>query len=70
MSQCLKVGDIIQLQSGGPRMTVSHVPDPNSSQAKMVTCTWFNPDGYPPKPYTYEFSADSLTLLTLRPPLS
>lgn len=30
-----KVGDVVRLKSGGPKMTVSHIKDGN------VWCTWF-----------------------------
>lgn len=33
-----KVGDIVQLKSGGPEMTVKTVPDPHN---KNYTCQWF-----------------------------
>lgn len=32
-----KIGDVVQLKSGGPAMTVSETND-----AGMVLCTWFN----------------------------
>lgn len=33
-----KVGDIVQLKSGGPEMTVKAVPPPHS---ELYTCQWF-----------------------------
>lgn len=36
MSNC-KVGDVVQLKSGGPQMTVSETND-----SEMLECTWFD----------------------------
>ena len=36
-----KVGDVVQLKSGGPKMTVTYV---NPSEGK-VFCDWFVPGG-------------------------
>lgn len=35
----VKIGDVVQLKSGGPRMTVQQVAD-NGSE-KWVECVWF-----------------------------
>ena len=32
-----KIGDVVQLKSGGPHMTVSHVNDKGN-----LSCHWFN----------------------------
>ena len=34
-----KVGDIVQLKSGGPSMTISHL---SSGDDPKYSCTWFN----------------------------
>lgn len=40
MAEQIKVGDVIQLKSGGPLMTVNAVGD--SSGKPTVWCTWFD----------------------------
>jgi len=47
-----RVGDIVQLQSGGPSMTVIKVPD---SQAGSYVCAWF--DGTTAKEGSYSGAA-------------
>jgi len=37
--QALKAGDVVQLKSGGPDMTISHL-DPKN--ANSFFCQWFN----------------------------
>ncbi|MEL4395337.1 YodC family protein [Shewanella algae] len=39
-----KVGDVVQLNSGGPKMTVTFVGDkkfPHGGVVSIVSCTWF-----------------------------
>ena len=55
--ETFEVGDVVQLNSGGPEMTVEHV---NATDAK-VTCTWFL-DGQPRR--------SSFRLRMLRKPLT
>jgi uncharacterized protein YodC (DUF2158 family) len=38
-----KVGDIVQLKSGGPKMTVTSI----GNGSDMVECTWFGDDNKP-----------------------
>lgn len=38
MSTTFKVGDIVQLKSGGPEMTIQRLPSQHSSN---YTCQWF-----------------------------
>ncbi|BCB26512.1 hypothetical protein SKTS_13980 [Sulfurimicrobium lacus] len=40
MSDKFKIGDIVQLKSGGPRMTVTRVEKAHSGESKIHT-TWF-----------------------------
>jgi len=42
MADEIKVGDVVQLKSGGPRMTVSWVSD--ESGTLTAGCTWFVKD--------------------------
>jgi uncharacterized protein YodC (DUF2158 family) len=42
MAQALKIGDVVQLSSGGPKMTVATL---QSDGAGTVRCVWFSPDG-------------------------
>jgi uncharacterized protein YodC (DUF2158 family) len=38
MTQKFKIGDIVQLKSGGPEMTVNHVPEVATHSYR---CQWF-----------------------------
>ncbi len=40
MTENLKVGDVVQLKSGGPLMTISY----QSDNAKSYECKWFHND--------------------------
>jgi uncharacterized protein YodC (DUF2158 family) len=40
MPQEIKVGDVVQLKSGGPRMTVNSVGDDNGVMSAW--CSWFD----------------------------
>ncbi|WP_316398499.1 YodC family protein [Bradyrhizobium sp. 33ap4] len=40
MAEEFKAGDVVQLKSGGPRMTVSQVGEDQYGQRK-VWCVWF-----------------------------
>jgi uncharacterized protein YodC (DUF2158 family) len=35
-----KVGEVVQLKSGGPRMTVTAVPE-SGEEGGVVQCSWF-----------------------------
>jgi uncharacterized protein YodC (DUF2158 family) len=37
----LKIGDIVTLKSGGPKMTVTSAPEDDGSGGKVVHCSWF-----------------------------
>ncbi len=50
----MKIGDLVQLKSGGPWMTVVHAPDPYG----MIVCAW-NSDG---KPWECAYPEQALTL--------
>lgn len=38
----LKTGDVVQLKSGGPRMTVTQVGEAAMTGRKTVWCIWFD----------------------------
>jgi len=44
MDERIKVGDIVQLKSGGPDMTVAEIDDYGSGSSPLMkaTCTWFD----------------------------
>jgi uncharacterized protein YodC (DUF2158 family) len=51
------VGDVVQLKTGGPRMTVEHIWK-NAHGIMTVRCTWFDKGGTEQK--TGEFAAASV----------
>lgn len=54
-----KAGDVVQLKSGGPKMTVSQTGKAAMTGKAMVWCDWF--DG--PKRTNEAFSPESLKLI-------
>ena len=40
MPKTFKVGELVMLNSGGPKMTVSKLPDEYADPPR-ITCTWF-----------------------------
>ena len=52
----LKAGDVVQLKSGGPKMTIDWI----DSDTATTTCTWF--EGA--KRNQAQFSSSSLVLVT------
>ncbi len=52
-----KVGDVVQLKSGGPSMTVA-----GSSEGNLV-CAWFDSREIPQVLHTAMLSADSLRVI-------
>lgn len=41
MTDTFKIGDVVQLKSGGPRMTVTGLGDSSTTGEASVYCTWF-----------------------------
>ena len=52
-----KKGDVVQLKSGGPLMTVT-ADFPNHSQGPSMNCTWFHES----KPFNETFVVEALKL--------
>ncbi len=48
-----RVGEVVQLKSGGPKMTVSS----SGNDSDSVECTWFDDDN---KPQYFTFPASAL----------
>jgi len=40
-----EVGDVVQLKSGGPHMTVSNIPSFPDHKIHIVECMWFSEVG-------------------------
>ena len=56
----LKMGDVVTLKSGGPKMTVASIGSPRPGPvppAKWVRCIWFEGSNI------YEYSFDSTVLV-------
>jgi uncharacterized protein YodC (DUF2158 family) len=54
MSEEFKAGDVVELKSGGPRMTVSQTGEHAMSGRFMIWCDWFDgkkkvSDSFPPE---------------------
>ncbi len=59
-SKALKMGDVVRLKSGGPKMTIANVSEPRPGPlppAKWVRCIWFEGSNI------YEYSFDSTCLV-------
>jgi uncharacterized protein YodC (DUF2158 family) len=37
----LKIGDVVTLKSGGPKMTITSGPEDDGTGGKVVHCSWF-----------------------------
>lgn len=57
----LKVGDVVVLKSGGPKMTVAAV------KQERVFCTWFNQRDQYHEERTCEFLVETLSVLRPKP---
>ena len=64
MANSFKVGDVVELKSGGPKMTVAETGAASGS----VLCHWFNHDGEVWTPAHGGFKAEQLNLSTQDPP--
>lgn len=69
MSEAFKVGDIVRLKSGGPRMTVEHVGagDGPLGGGPYVACTWFDDAN---KPQSRRFKPDALEVSDAGPTIA
>ena len=59
-SSDLKMGDVVMLKSGGPKMTIANISEPRPGPirpAKWVRCIWFDGSNI------YEYSFDSTGLV-------
>lgn len=54
-----KVGDVVQLKSGGPKMTVVRVDAGADSRQRLIECQWFTSEMRPEKA---AFPEDALAL--------
>ncbi|ODT31761.1 MAG: hypothetical protein ABS35_03970 [Kaistia sp. SCN 65-12] len=59
MAESFKTGDVVQLKSGGPRMTVG---DAEASSGSIL-CHWFNQDGGVWTPQHAGFKREELVLV-------
>jgi len=58
-----ELGDVVQVKSGGPQMTVSHV----EGDSELIECTWFDKKQ---EPRFQEFPASTLKIYTPPKPVS
>jgi uncharacterized protein YodC (DUF2158 family) len=49
MADEIKLGDVVQLKSGGPKMTVYDIQPEQYSDQPSVWCEWFNQNNSPCK---------------------
>ncbi len=62
MNDQVAVGDVVQLKSGGPRMTVSLIGEFNGDKFQSAKCDWFVEDRAPWKKETGIFRLTSLIM--------
>jgi len=62
MTNEIQAGSVVQLKSGGPKMTVDQVGETQTSGALSAWCTWFTQDK---APWTKESDVFPLTSLKL-----
>jgi len=61
-----KVGDVVMLKSGGPRMTITHLgPYESMLNDKQVRCEWFDPKRL--KPFSQNFFIDTIDKVSPSP---
>ncbi|MCZ7930926.1 DUF2158 domain-containing protein [Agrobacterium leguminum] len=53
--QEFEIGDVVQLKSGGPLMTINHL-----NSTGNYTCVWFNTDGHTHSLQNGVFKAETL----------
>ena len=58
MGEVFKAGDVVEIKSGGPKMTVSHTYTSNLNGKLQVACIWFDQQ----KKVSDNFSPESLKL--------
>lgn len=63
MADSFKVGDIVQLKSGGPLMTVSNIDKYGYDDDLSAACDWFVQDKAPWKRDSGTFKLTSLRLI-------
>ena len=56
----IKVGDVVQLKSGGPKMTVANVDRYGYDETLSANCDWFTMDKAPWKKENGTFPLTSL----------
>ncbi|EHH07540.1 hypothetical protein ATCR1_06726 [Agrobacterium tumefaciens CCNWGS0286] len=60
MSEEIAVGDVVQLKSGGPKMTVSNIDEYGYEDRLSAACDWFTVDKAPWKKEDGVFPLTSL----------
>ncbi len=60
MTEEIKVGDVVRLKSGGPKMTVSQVGTRDYYDGQFAWCDWFTQDKVPWKKDSDVFPLTSL----------
>lgn len=63
MADEIKVGSVVQLKSGGPKMTVSQVGVPHLHEVEHAWCDWFVQDKAPWKKEKGTYPLTSLKLI-------
>lgn len=61
MADNVRAGDIVQLRSGGPKMTVAEA----GASSGSILCHWFNQDGGVWTPQHAGFKREQLMLVAL-----
>lgn len=64
----MKIGDVVRLKSGGPRMTVTGIPQPETVFVSWMVDGFMQSAEYPPDALEPAGALESVTIVPSQPP--